>query len=59
MLLKLSKQNKMENIKIYGLYIFSLIAPSLTNVSEGLQAISYLFLIVYTGIQIWQKLKNL
>jgi hypothetical protein len=48
----------MENIKIYGLYIFSLIAPSLTNVSEGLQAVSYLFLIVYTGIQIWQKLKN-
>jgi len=48
----------MENIKIYGLYMFSLLAPTLTNVSEALQAVSYLFLIVYTGIQIWQKLKN-
>jgi hypothetical protein len=49
----------MENIKLYGINIAALALTSVEGLVPHLQAISLLLAIVYTAIQIYQKVKNL
>lgn len=47
----------MENIKLYGINIAALVLTSVEDILPELQATSLALAIIYTVIQIYQKIK--
>ena len=48
----------MENIKLYGINIAALVLTSVQDILPELQALSLVLAIIYTAIQIFQKIKK-